>query len=164
VKSSYIKEILTREFESKIGFHSRPQKNLSELVYDISGSGSYVEAVLFSIVISNEQLVQNMAEQLRKDIDSIRVVPWPPKVEELDKEEELPHLVIKLLLALQGKKGLDLSPNTLALTSLITQYITRKPTVTAINAKITLHGITCSKELVYLLYMSILHQLVVDGS
>jgi len=76
VKLSYIKEILTREFESRIGFYSRPQKNLSELVYDTSGSGSYVEATLFSIGISNEQLVQNIAEQLRKDIDSIRVVPW----------------------------------------------------------------------------------------
>jgi len=68
VKSFYIKEILIREFESRIGFYSRPQKNLSELVYDTSGSGSYVEVALFSIGISNEQLVQNMAEQLRKDL------------------------------------------------------------------------------------------------
>jgi len=62
VKSSYIKEIPTREFESREGFYSRPQKNLSELVYDASGSVSYVEAALFSIGISNEQLLQNMAE------------------------------------------------------------------------------------------------------
>jgi len=61
VKSSYIKEILTREFESRIGFYSPPQKNLSELVYDTSGSGSYV---VFSIGISNEQLVQNIAEKI----------------------------------------------------------------------------------------------------
>jgi len=66
-------------------------------------------------------LVQNTTEQLRKDTDSIRVVPWPPKVEELEQEEELPPLVIKLLSALQGKKRIVLSPNTLALTSLITQ-------------------------------------------
>ena len=32
VKSSYIKDILTLEFESKIGFHSRPQRNQSDLV------------------------------------------------------------------------------------------------------------------------------------
>ena len=49
VKLSYIKDFLTNEFESKIGFYSRPQKNLSELVYDTSGSGSYVKAALFSI-------------------------------------------------------------------------------------------------------------------
>jgi len=62
VKLSYIKEIPTREFESRKGFYSCPQKNLSELVYDTSGSGSYVEAALFSIGTSNEQLLQNMAE------------------------------------------------------------------------------------------------------
>jgi len=92
--------------------------------------------------------MQNMAKLLRKDIDSIRVVPWPPKVEELEQEEKLPPLIIKLLSALQGKKGLHLSPNTLALTSLITQYVTKKPTITAINSTITLHSITRSKELV----------------
>ena len=61
--------------------------------------------MLFSIGIGNEQLVQNMAEQLRKDIDSIRVALWPPKFEELEQEEELPPLVIKLLSALKGIKG-----------------------------------------------------------
>jgi len=90
--------------------------------------------------INNKQLVQNMAEQLRKDIDSIRVVLWPPKVKEL----ELPPLVIKLS-ALKGKKGLDISPNTLALTSFMPQYVSKKSTTTAINATITLHGI---KELI----------------
>uniref|UniRef100_UPI00358FA70A uncharacterized protein n=1 Tax=Myxine glutinosa TaxID=7769 RepID=UPI00358FA70A len=34
IKSSFIKDILTREFEGKIGFHSRPQRNQSDLVYD----------------------------------------------------------------------------------------------------------------------------------
>jgi len=66
---------------------------------------------------------------------------------ELKSEEELPSLIIKLLSALQGKKGLARF-NTLALTSLITQYVTKKPTTTAINATIALHGITHSKELV----------------
>ena len=56
-KSSYIKDILIREFQGKIGFHSRPQKSLSEIVYDTSGGGSYVELALSSIGISSEQLV-----------------------------------------------------------------------------------------------------------
>jgi len=60
-----------------------------------------------------------MAERLIKDFDSIRVVLWPPKAEELEQEEEFLPLIIKLLSALQGQKGLDLFPNTLALTSLI---------------------------------------------
>ena len=36
-KSFFIKNILTREFEGKIGFHSHPQRNQSVLVYDTSG-------------------------------------------------------------------------------------------------------------------------------
>ena len=36
-KSFLIKDILTREFEGKIGFHSHPQRNQSVLVYDTSG-------------------------------------------------------------------------------------------------------------------------------
>lgn len=34
VKSSYIKDVLIKEFQDAIGFHPRPQRNLSELVYD----------------------------------------------------------------------------------------------------------------------------------
>jgi len=97
--------------------------------------------------------VQNMAERLRKDIDSIRLSRGRQKL----KNWELSPLGIKLLSALQGKKELDLSPNTLALTSLITQYVTK----TAINATIMLHGITHSKELVdsfYKLGMGISYQ------
>ncbi|KAI4816806.1 hypothetical protein KUCAC02_009112 [Chaenocephalus aceratus] len=148
VKSSYIKDILTREFKDKIGFHSRPQRNQSDLVYDTSGSGSYVEAAISSIGVSSEQLVQNVAARLRDDVKSIKLVPWPPRVEELEEEEELPPLVLQLLSALQGKHGVDLSPSTLSLTSLITQYIIKRPTTTAINATVTLHGLTRSKELV----------------
>ena len=140
VKSSYIKDILTREFDSRIGFHSRQQRNHSDLVYDMSGGGSYIEAALSSIDISSEQLVQNVARRLRDDTTSIKHVPWPPRVEELD--EELSPLLLQLLSALRGKKGVDLSPSTLSLTSLIMQYITTRPTTTAINATITLHGMT----------------------
>ena len=161
VKSSYIKDILTREFKGKIGFHCRPQMNQSDLVYDTSGGGSYVEAALSSIGVSSEQLVRNVAERLRDDVKAIRVVPWPPRIEELEEEEELSPLIVQLLSALQGKKGVDLSPSTLSLTSLITQYILKRPTTTAINATITLHGITRSKELVdsnYKLGMGISYQ------
>jgi len=74
-----------------------------------------------------------MTEQLRKDIDSIKVVQWPPKVEELEQEEELPPLVIKLLSALQGKKELQLpgmlcikrKQETILCCSLVSEDITR---------------------------------------
>ena len=143
-KSSYIKDILIREFQGKIGFHSRPQISLSEIVYDTSGGGSYVELALSSIGISSEQLVWNVAERLRDDIKSVNLVSWPPRVEELEDEEKLSPLLVKLLSALRGKKA-DPSPATLSLTSLIMQYVTKRPTTTAINATITLHGMTRSE-------------------
>ena len=144
VKSSYIKAILSREFETKTGFQSRPQTNQSEMVYDTTGSGSYVEAALSSIGVSREQLVRNVAEWLKDDIKSIKHVPWPSRVEKLEKEVELSPLLVQLLSALQGKKGVDLSPSTLCLASLITEYVTKQPTTTTINATITLHGMTRS--------------------
>ena len=148
IKSSYIKDFLTREFQGKIGFHPSSQWNRSELVYDTTGGGSYVEAALSSIGVSSEQLVRNVAKRLRDDINSVKHVPWPPRVEELEEEEELSPLMLQLLSALRGKKGVDLSTTTLSLTSLITQYVSKRPMSTAINATITLHGMTRSKELV----------------
>ena len=55
VKSSYVKEMLVREFGYGIGFHVPPRKNQSEVVYNTSGSSSYIEAVLLGI--DNDQLV-----------------------------------------------------------------------------------------------------------
>jgi len=99
---------------------------------------------LSSIGISTEQLINNVAEQLREDIKQIKFVPWPPRVEQL---EENSPLVLTLLSTLWGKKSVDLSPCTLSLTSLLMKYVMKQPT-TSINASITLHGITHSKELI----------------
>ena len=76
--------------------------NHSDLVYDMSGSGSYVEAALSSIGVSSEQLVHNVAIWLRDDINSVQFVPWPPRAEELEEEEELSTLKVQLLSSLQG--------------------------------------------------------------
>jgi len=56
--------------------------------------------------------------------------------------------MLQLLSALRGNNRKDLSASTICLASLLTQYITKRPTITAINATITLHGMTRSKELV----------------
>ena len=132
VRSSFIKEILRREFKERIGFYSRPERNHSDFVYDVSGGGSYVEAALSSIGNSAEQLIYNVAERLREDIKQIKFVPWSPTVEELEEGENL---------------SIDLSPCTVTLTSLLMQYVMKQPTTTSINARITLHGVTRSKEL-----------------
>ena len=53
--------------------------NHSDLVYDTFASGSYVEAALSSIGVGSEQLVHNVAVS-----DSVPLVPWPTRVEELE--------------------------------------------------------------------------------
>ena len=68
-----------------------------------SGGGSYVEAALSSNGVSTEQLIHNVAERLREDIKQIKLVPWPPRVEELEEEEKLSPLVLRLLSALRRK-------------------------------------------------------------
>lgn len=65
VKSSFLKEILLKEFGNDIGFHKRIQKNASEVVYDTTAAGSYVEAILSLFGISRDQLVKNVAAGLK---------------------------------------------------------------------------------------------------
>ena len=61
VKSSYVKELLVHEFGASLGFYVPPRKNRSEVVYDTSGSASYIEAAISLLGISNEQLVQTVS-------------------------------------------------------------------------------------------------------
>lgn len=49
-------------------FIDHAQKNQSEVVYYTSGSGSYIEAAISLLGISNEQLKQNVASGLRDEI------------------------------------------------------------------------------------------------
>ena len=140
---SYIKDILT-----KIGFQSHPQRSHSEIVYDTSEGGSYVEAALSFISVSSQQLVCNVAERLRDDINSVKLMSWPPRVEELEKEELSP-LVVQLLSALRGKKAVDLSPSTHCLSYLSHHLVCHKTAHHYCHqCHHTLHGMTCSKELV----------------
>ena len=55
--------------------------------------------------LNSEQRVHNVAIRLREDIHSVQLVPWPPRVEELEEEEELSTLTVQLLSSLRGKKG-----------------------------------------------------------
>ena len=95
MKSSYVKEVLVREFSAGIGFYVCPQKNQSEVVYDTSGSGSYIEAAISLLGISNEQLIQNVASRLRGEIRQTMTVPWAPQVGELEQEEDLSPLLVQ---------------------------------------------------------------------
>jgi len=55
VKSSYLKDILIREFGDDIGFHERIQKNISELVYHKTAAGTYVGAAIPTLGMSNRK-------------------------------------------------------------------------------------------------------------
>ena len=63
VKSSYLKEILVKKFGEGIGFHERPPKNVSEVVFDAAAGGTYMEAELCSIGINNQEFMKNVAEE-----------------------------------------------------------------------------------------------------
>ena len=148
IQSSYVKNILKREFKERIGFHSRPQKNLSELVYDTSAGGSYIETALTSVGISSDQLIDNLTKRIISSVKETGTITWPPTVDELEEEETYNHLLLNTVRALARKPKDDMSPDLLSLTSLLTQLILKEPTPTAIRSTVTRHGISRSREMV----------------
>ena len=76
VRSSYVKELLIREFGDDIGFYEKKQRNASELVYDKKAAGTYVEAALLSLGISDEQLLRNVASRIRDDTLKSDKINW----------------------------------------------------------------------------------------
>ena len=61
IKPFYFKD-MTR---GKIGFHSRTDRNHSDLLYNMCEGGTYVETPFFAIGFSSEQFVYNVAVHLR---------------------------------------------------------------------------------------------------
>ena len=61
LKSSYVNEVLIKEYGDGIEFHERPEKNKSEFVYDTKGGSNYIEAAFDSFGITDEQLILNLA-------------------------------------------------------------------------------------------------------
>ena len=140
----HVKELLVHEFGASLGFYVPPRKNRSEVVYDTSGSASYIEAAISLLGISNEQLVQTVSSRLRDEIKQTTTVPWPPQVSELEQEEAVPPLLVKLMSSLK-KPGWSMpDAKALVLASMITYYVTGRPTSTSINLSMHLHGLTRS--------------------
>ncbi|KAK5933636.1 hypothetical protein CgunFtcFv8_014099 [Champsocephalus gunnari] len=156
VKSSYVKGLLINEYQEKIGFKERNQINMSQWVYDVGGGGDYIEAAISSLGISDEQLLQNLAQRLSKKIKDTTTVPWPPRIDHLEEGEEVCELLLKLLTWLKQpeRKTADISPATLSLASMITYHITGQHTTTAINMGVNVHGMMRSKDLVETLHKS----------
>ena len=154
VKSSYLKEILTKEFGEGIGFHERIQKNVSELVYDTAGAGTYIEAAISSCV-SNDQLLMNVAARLKEQVIRTITIPWPPFIYDLEREEYLIELLLKLITWLKhpSKSAVDDSPSVRSIASILTSCITGKRTAfNKTNISVMLHGLTKSREIVDIMH------------
>ena len=68
LKSSYVKEVLIKEYGDDIGFHETPEKNKSEFVNNTKGGSNYIKAVSDSFGITDDQSILNLAPQLSKHI------------------------------------------------------------------------------------------------
>ena len=124
-------------------------------MYDVTGSGSYIDAALYATGISAEQLIQNPCSRLHSKINETKCVQWPPRIGQLEEEEGICHELVQFLSWLKHppkKKHLDFSPKTLCLASIITQYVKGNRTTTAINHGIDLHGHSRNKDLVDTFY------------
>ena len=150
VKSSYLKELLLKEFGESIGFHTRNQKNVSELVYDTTAGGTYIEAAISSLGVSNDQLAMSFAARLKEQVLSTDTVPWPPYIHELEREEHLSELLLKLITWMKhpNMSTIDDSPTVHSVASIITSYITGKRTAFKTNISVMLHGLAKSREVV----------------
>ena len=154
VKSSYVKDILIKEFGDHIAFYERQQRNLSDIVYDNKAAGSYVEAALLSLGISEDQLLKNVASRLSKEIQNSKIIPWPALIPDLEKTENSNELLLKLITLLKSpnKKDIDDSPRVQAIASILTYYITGNRTAFTTNLSIMVHGLTKSKELIDIMH------------
>ena len=156
MKSSYLKEILVAEYKDSIGFKERKEKNRSEWVYDSVGGGDYIQAAIQALGISDEQLVQNIATRLNKEIKGTKTVPWPPDIEHLEQSEEISPLLLRLLTLMKnpGKTTTDISHTTLSLATMLTYHVSGNRTSTAISMGVNVHGLTRSRCLTDLLHKS----------
>ncbi len=150
LKTSKIKQMLADQFPDQLGFHNRYQKNQSTLVYDVREGGSFIEAAIYSWVISNEQLLNTAARRLRDELLINTGIIWPPTIEETETEEKPDPLMFKFLTWLKTpatKKFETYSdPQVWALTSLLKSHTSGKKSIFKTKLSCTLHGLIRSRE------------------
>ena len=71
VRSSYVNTLLVNEWQVATGFKESIEKNKSQLLYDVAGGGDYIESAIFSLGISDDQLLENGSPRLSKKIRDI---------------------------------------------------------------------------------------------
>lgn len=80
VKSSFIKKLLVHEFGETTGSYDSFKKNESTFVYD-SQDGSSTETTIDLWSISIQQLLQNTAQPINKEVHDLTHTSWPPTVD-----------------------------------------------------------------------------------
>ena len=144
VKSSYIKDILMKEFTNDIGFHKSSHKKNR-------GADSYLEAAMSSLGVDTLALLRNISQHLNGEIKNTDTVPWPPYIHELEKKGSISSDLVKFQTWLKNptKQTIDTDPIVQSIGSIITSYVTGKQTTFVTNLAILIHGMTKNKELIY---------------
>ena len=81
-------------------------------------------------------------------------IPWPPYIHELEEDDDLNYLLLKLITWLKHptKSEVDDKPPVRSIASILTSYITGRRTAFETNLTILLHGMAKSREMVDILH------------
>lgn len=156
-RTSTIKEIIGSQPEMKtVHFHSRFQRNKSDIVYNSEVGGSFIEAALNFWGIDDNSLVNAAARRIKSSLSNDTNIPWPPHVNVLETSDAGNELLENFLAWLRDPTAdptkCTLSNQARALVSFLTAYVTRKRTATQAMLSVTVHGITRCKEIVEILH------------
>ena len=153
IKTSYIKELVEKEFKDELGFHERYHHNQSTIVFKRGEGGSFIEAALYSWGISDEQIVNTAARRLKEHLKENKGPSWPPSVEDMEKDEKPNLLLYKFVCWLRNPADKDFAsdPGAATLTSLIESRITNKRTLLKERIAAFIHGLTRNREILDLL-------------
>jgi len=148
-KTSYVKDLISAEFKEQILFHERYQKNESTLVLNRSGGGSFLESALNSWGLPIEELLHNVARHVNDEAEKIDPMPWPPTFANLS-EECSQNIFVKFVgwLKRPEKKEAEVTPEVLAIASLLQSLVTNKRTKFQVLWTNMIYGLTRSRELV----------------
>ena len=100
-RTSKLKSILEKEFGDAIGFHNRFQKNQSSIIYNVSKGGSYIEAAINAWIISDNDLLHNVARRLRNKTKRFTNFTWSPHPKHLNNLPDMPEKLLKFLVRLK---------------------------------------------------------------
>ena len=132
-RTSKLKSILEKEFGDAIGFHNRFQKNQSSIIYNVSKGGSFIEATINAWRISDDDLLHNVASQLRNKTKNFTNLTWSPHPKHQDNLPDMPEELLKFLVWLKYPtcKPEECTMNNsyiVALEDLLLTYIVNKQT------------------------------------